>query len=230
MLRCTWLLLLCAQLPVIESQEFPRELQQSAITATVQLANKTGNRDGSGVIVWKSGPFVYILTADHIVDKADTVEVATFSEKSYPKPDKVYARAQVIARAREPDLALVRLITRDPLPVGLPICPPAQAPPDKEMPVLTCGVPTGKPPTCLADTTTGKKLIKKPSGEMSQVWELTRPQAPGASGGPLIDKRGFVLGVASGKSDEKSYYAHLDEIYRFLKQHNMEKLLAPPKD
>ena len=47
------------------------------------LAKKT---EGTGVIVGKQGPFVYILTAYHIVQDADQLEIDVFSEQSYPKP------------------------------------------------------------------------------------------------------------------------------------------------
>lgn len=46
----------------------------------------------------------------------------------------------------------------------------------------------------------------------------------------MIDKRGFVLGIASGQNNDKGYYSHIDEIYRFLKDNKQSGLVEAPKD
>jgi S1-C subfamily serine protease len=48
--------------------------------------------------------------------------------------------------------------------------------------------------------------------------------AKGRSGGPLIDQRGFVIGICSGTSDGKGYFTHTHEIHRFLKQNAFDWL------
>jgi S1-C subfamily serine protease len=226
---CLLLILLAEEVPLLDSKDFPRETQEGLIWATVRVVNKDQRQDGSGVIVRQQGPFVYILTAHHIADKADSVVITTFSPKSYPKPEKVYSAATVLARAKEPDLALIRLVTRDMVPSTLRICPADMLPPEKDFAVLNAGCAPDKPPTCEAAKVTGKKLIRRPDGETAHVWELNRGSSPGRSGGPLIDKRGFVIGVASGQGDGKGYYIHLDELHRFLKQINQQRLLEAPK-
>jgi hypothetical protein len=216
------------ELPGIESKSFSRVVQNMVLLATVRVQNK--GSEGSGVIVRQQGAFVYILTAAHMVEGADTVSVSTYSARSYPQPEKAYDQAQVIARAAGPDLALLRLATRDLMPGLLPLCPADKTPTEKDFPGLSCGVQTGQPPTCWADTVAGKKQVRKPNGQTSQVWELLREPAGGRSGGPLIDKRGLLIGIGSGRNDGKGYYAHLDEIYRFLKGSETGRVLLDPKD
>jgi hypothetical protein len=218
------------ELPVVESKQFAREVQHTVLCATVRIINKTQPNEGSGVIVRQQGGLVYLLTANHLVGKAETVDVETFSARSYPKPDKVYSAVQVIARAREPDLALLRLATRDPMPATLPLCPAERCPVGKDLPGLTGGIQQGQPPTCWPDTILGKKLVRKPGGESCHVWELKREPAGGRSGGPLVEPRGTLIGILSGRSDGKGYYTHLDEIYRFLKQNDATRLLTNAKD
>jgi serine protease Do len=222
-------LLLLGQLAATDGSTFPKELQTATLNATVRVVAPDSSAIGSGVIVQQSGAFVYIITAAHLVEKTETAEVAVYSAQSLPKPAKVYAKAQVIARSQGPDLALLRLVTRDPMPGVLPILPPGKELADK-FAALTCGLDADKVPACWTDTVNGKKAIRKPSGEMSTVWELEREPNPGRSGGPLLDKRGFVIGIGSGRSAGKGYYVHLDEIHRFLKQNDALRLLEAPKE
>ena len=55
------------------------------------------------------GPFVYVLTANHVTDRTDRVEVAVFTAESHPRPANVYRSCEVVARSVEGDLALVIL-------------------------------------------------------------------------------------------------------------------------
>jgi hypothetical protein len=109
-------------------------------------------------------------------------------------------------------------------------CPADKTPTKKDFPGLSCGVQAGQPPTCWADTVAGKKLVRKPGGPSYQVWELLKEPAGGRSGGPLIEKRGKLIGIGSGRSDGRGYYTHLDEIYRFLKANEAGQVLLEPKD
>src|SRR5438105_1690853 len=91
----TWLLLLPAPTEMLDSADFPKKLQMRALTSTVRIWNAAKKSEGSGVIVGKNGPFVYILTAAHLVQGADQLEIATYSEQSYPRRDKVSQVAKV---------------------------------------------------------------------------------------------------------------------------------------
>src|ERR1019366_5733727 len=106
-----------AQVPALESADFSKERQAQAVTATVRIRNLTLNKEGSGVLVGKGGPFVYVLTAQHLIQGGDRIEIATFSKESYPKPLNIYSAAEITAEMRGlEDLALIRIRTADAMP------------------------------------------------------------------------------------------------------------------
>jgi S1-C subfamily serine protease len=222
-------LLAVGQTGQVESADFSKEVQAAALRATVRIVNRAGALNGSGVIVKQDANFVYVLTAQHVVDKAEKMEVHTFSAESYPKAAKVYGSAQVVAQAKEQDLAVVRIATRDKAPGVLPLCPAAKAPGDKDFPGLSVGCNDGKAPTCRAETVKGRKTVKRPGEEALVSWEVSTAPVAGRSGGPLVDKRGKVLGIASGANDGLGYFVHPEEIERFLKKEVLEDLLEDEK-
>lgn len=224
------MLLLLGQVETIDSKEFGKELQVAAITATARLVNAGQNELGSGVVLRQKGAFVYVLTANHLVEKTERLEVGLFSAKSYPKPEHVATSVEVLARSKDADLALLRLTVRNPVSARLPICPAKLVPTEKEFPVLTVGCDDGLAPTCRLDAVRDKKRIRKPGENgAALVWEAAAEPAKGRSGGPLIDRRGQVIGLCSGRSDGKGYYCHLDEICRFFKQNGFSWLLEEEK-
>jgi S1-C subfamily serine protease len=213
----------------VNAADFPKDLQASALRATVRIVNAAKGVEGSGVVVKQDATSVYVLTAQHVIDKADKVAVHTFTAESYPKSAKVYDAAKVVAQSKEQDLAVLRITTDDKMPGVLPLCPAAKAPTDKDFPGLTVGCNTGKPPTCRAETVKGRKSVRRPGEEAVVSWEVGAAPAPGRSGGPLVDKRGYVLGVASGANDGLGYYVHTVEIAAFLKKYVLEDLAEEEK-
>jgi serine protease Do len=218
-----------AQTGAMDPKDFPKEMQASALWATVRIVNAATSSTGSGVVVKRVGDDVYVLTAAHVVDQADKVEVHTFSAESYPKQAREYDSAVVLERSKELDLAVVRITMRDKLPGALPLCPKGKAPTDKDFVALTVGCNGGKAPTCLAETVNGRKLVKRPGEDEVISWEVATAPAKGRSGGPLVDKRGYVLGIASGANDGKGYFVHTEEIVKFLKERMLEDLLEEDK-
>src|SRR5262249_26382207 len=149
----------------------------------------------------------YVLTANHVVEKAEKLEVHVFSAKSYPKAAAVYDGTRIFAQAKEPDLAVLLFATRDTLPGVARLCPAQQVPAGTDFPGVTVGCSGGKAPTCAAETVKGKQVIRRPGEGDTTAWELATPPAKGRSGGPLFDKHGLVIGIASGRNDGKGYYA-----------------------
>ena len=174
----------------------------------------------------KNGPFVYILTAHHFVQDADQVEITIFSEQSYPKADKVYRGAKVVARAADiRDLALIRMVADSKALEVLRLCPSAEIPKEDQFVAMAVGCTQGQAPTAAINKVVGKKKIRsKTGGDAAFFWEWNDAVAKGRSGGPLIDKRGYVVGICSGTSDGKGYFTHPQEIHRFLKQHVLDWL------
>jgi S1-C subfamily serine protease len=202
---------------------FSEAQQRQAITATVRVRDVAADAEGSGIVIGRSGPVVYLLTASHVVEGADQVEVAVFSAASQRKPSAVYRSVRVIARERHSDLALLRLTTKDELPGGLSVCPPGRPLPGKDLLALAVGCGE-RGPSCLVETVQRKRLRRSPESEVVVVWEGRHAQAKGRSGGPLVDRRGWVIGICSGTSGGKGYYCHVEAIHRFLKANGLEHL------
>lgn len=209
----------------LDSADFSRARQEAAVTATVRVVNVTTDAEGCGALVGRGGPFVYVLTANHVVDGAEELAVTTFSARSYPKPANVSRSARVLARDEAADLAVLRLPAADAPPGCLKICPPGRVPRGSGFAGLSVGCTGDEPPACRLETVRGKRKVRKPGVDGSAwYWETGREPAKGRSGGPLLDKGGYLVGVCSGASAGKGYYSHPEEVQRFLKQNGLRWL------
>jgi S1-C subfamily serine protease len=214
-----WLaLLLAADSPTAD--DFPASARKAAIAATVRVAIPETGGLGSGVVVRRSGPHVYILTAAHVVGKARQTEVHVPQPGKAGKP-RAYRGALVLAASASGDVAILRLPASAGLPEPVPLAPAAAG---AKVPALALSVgwATGDAPTALSEVVRRKVLITRP-GETTSVWcwETRRRQARGRSGGPLLSPAGRVIGLASGHDGEWGYYTHLEEIQRFLKRNGL---------
>ncbi len=206
------------------AEPFSEDLKAAALAATVRVVNEATGAQGSGVIVKRREAFVYVLTAGHVAEGAERLELSTFSPASYPNPKSVYRATTVLARAPAADLAVLRLATTDPLPGVARLCPPDEEP-EGAFPVLTVGCDGGRAPTCFQDKVLRKGLVHKPgTGAAGLYWEAERKPDRGRSGGPLFDRRGRVIGVAGGVGDGKGYYVHAKEVHDFLAKNGLEWL------
>jgi len=153
--------------------------------------------------------------------------VYLYTAQSYPKVSRE-VRGTVMQRWPNEDLAvlLVRLPDR---PAVLRLCPKGETKIARPFPVLTVGSsrPDG-PPEIIMDQVLDYKNIKKPDGTEANYWEACKPQAVGRSGGPLVDQRGYVVGICSGREKGKGYYTHIAEIHYALRGPVYQWLLAPP--
>jgi S1-C subfamily serine protease len=216
------------QIETAPSTDFPRKLQVTAVTATVLVEDRLRGLTGSGVIIGRSGLYLYVLTAGHLVDKGAKLQIQTFSAESYPRPGGTYRSVEVVDRLTTKDLALIRVATRDALPGKLKICPPGEEPRGARFPALAVGCCNGEAPTCELSQVNGKKQVRKLGEERTApYWELDKALGKGTSGGPLVDKRGFLIGVASLASNGKGYVAHLDSILEVLQRNGLTHLYEP---
>jgi S1-C subfamily serine protease len=233
MLMLTCLLILPGQIDTVDAADFSRELQIRTITATVHIVNAAKKTQGSGVIVGRDKLFVYVLTAQHVVKGADRLLISTYAEKPYPEADKVNRDAQVVAELKDAkdirDLALVRM-PDDGMFGVLPICPVSDIPKGEGFQVLSCGCSEANAPTCQVNKVSGsKRFVLKAGDTPASFWEWLADVPKGRSGGPLIDKRGYVIGICSGTTKNgKGYYSRPEEIHRFLEENSFE-WLAPRK-
>jgi len=219
MLSLLFLALAPAQFPVVSSAEFPREVQEAALAATVRIQNLTTRMNGTGAIVGVEGPFVYVLTAGHVIRGGDEFQVEIFSPKTYPGAKDGFRNVKVEAESQGvKDLALLRVAVGEKVARPIRLAPLAEVKNKKRsFDALTVGCGKGEAPTCEVVTVEAAKEVRRDTkGEKALCWEIGRPQVAGRSGGPMLDAQGRLIGVCSGNNKDRSYFCHLKEVEDFL--------------
>ncbi|MGB9146294.1 MAG: trypsin-like peptidase domain-containing protein [Acidobacteriaceae bacterium] len=142
---------------------------------------------GSGFIVDPRG---YIITNDHVIDKADRIYVrlAGDPEGSQGRP------AQVVGIDKQTDLAVLKIHTDTPLPVEKMGNSDGTQVGDW---VVAIGEPFQLEHTVTAGIISAKNrtVEQGPAGEFQHFLQTDAAINPGNSGGPLIDMAGEVIGV-----------------------------------
>jgi len=219
--------LLVGQLPTIKADGFGPSIQQETILATVHIINDKKKTFGAGVLLNPTGAFTYVLTAAHMVEGADSVDVLVFDAKSYPKAVKIY-RSQSITRARDrqPDLAIVKLIGYKGESKGLKVCPLKGIPREKSFAVLASACGENLAPTLRQLTVKDTVRAIKPNEDRTgKYFRTAEKSVKGQSGGPLVDAKGQLLGICSGANGDHGYFCHIEEIHAFLNAHDLKVLL-----
>ena len=150
---------------------------------------------GSGFIVDPRG---YIITNNHVVDKADHIYVKLSTDPD-ATPGDPGRPATVIGVDKDTDIAVIKIDTKEPLPViKLGNSEGAQVGDW----VLAIGSPFGLSQTVSAGIVSAKnRSIDEPSPNgisQSQFQKFIQTDAainPGNSGGPLVDMAGNVIGM-----------------------------------
>jgi serine protease Do len=173
--------------------------KQSVVTIDVQTTVATMGRFGggsaqasgvgSGVIVSTDG---YILTAQHVVEGATSVKVTTADGKTYD--------ATLVGTSSTDDVALLKIDA-----TGLRAAQIASGTATAGQVVLAIGDPLGEYAGSVtlgivsgtgrtiqvADTTTGQAITR------SNLIQTDAALNEGNSGGPLLDTKGQVIGIAT---------------------------------
>jgi serine protease Do len=149
---------------------------------------------GSGYIVDSRG---YIITNNHVVDKADKIYVKLSTDPDGGPGDKGRP-AIVIGVDTETDIAVIKIDAKEPLPVVKMGNSDGAQVGDW---VLAIGSPFGLSHTVSAGIVSAKnRSIDEPSatGVANQFQKFIQTDAainPGNSGGPLVDMSGSVIGM-----------------------------------
>jgi serine protease Do len=143
---------------------------------------------GSGFIVDSKG---YIITNDHVVDKADKIYVKLSTD---PDTQDLGRPARVIGIDKATDLAVIKIDTSTPLPtVKMGNSDEAQVGDWVE----AIGSPFALAQTVTAGIISAKNRTIEPgaSGQFQHFIQTDAAINPGNSGGPLLDMNGNVIGV-----------------------------------
>jgi serine protease Do len=139
---------------------------------------------GSGVIVDPKG---YILTNNHVVDKADRIRVNLMGD-----PETVTYNATVIGTDAETDLAVIKIDAKKPLPAARLGNSDGMNVGDW---VLAIGSPFGLNETVTAGiiSAIGRNIV--PNRQFESFIQTDAAINPGNSGGPLVNMNGEVIGI-----------------------------------
>jgi serine protease Do len=145
--------------------QIPREFKQHGL--------------GSGVIVSPDG---YILTNNHVVGNADTIQVTLMDKRAFT--------AKVIGKDSKTDLALIKIDSKDPLPYATLGNSATTEVGDW---VVAIGNPFGFSLTVTAGIVSAKGRAL--GGNYDEFIQTDAAINPGNSGGPLFDVNGKVVGI-----------------------------------
>ncbi|SEG45321.1 serine protease, S1-C subfamily, contains C-terminal PDZ domain [Bryocella elongata] len=139
---------------------------------------------GSGFIIDKDG---HILTNNHVIEGAQTVEVTLSNKKKY--------KAAVVGVDSNHDLALLQI-------KGVPDLQPAVLADSKNLmvgqKVYAIGNPFGFNGTMTSGIISAIRSVAMPSGnKIEDAIQTDASVNPGNSGGPLLNSRGEVIGVTT---------------------------------
>jgi serine protease Do len=139
---------------------------------------------GSGVIVDPKG---YIITNNHVVDKADRIRVNLMGD-----PETVTYPATVVGVDAETDLAVIKIDAKKPLPAARLGNSDSMNVGDW---VLAIGSPFGLNETVTAGIVSaiGRNIV--PGRQFESFIQTDAAINPGNSGGPLVNMNGEIIGI-----------------------------------
>jgi serine protease Do len=139
---------------------------------------------GSGVIVDPKG---YIITNNHVVDKADRIRVNLMGD-----PETVTYPATVVGVDAETDLAVIKIDAKKPLPAARLGNSDSMNVGDW---VLAIGSPFGLNETVTAGIVSaiGRNIV--PNRQFESFIQTDAAINPGNSGGPLVNMNGEIIGI-----------------------------------
>ncbi len=147
-----------------------------------EMPQRKGQALGSGVVVDRAG---YILTNNHVVDKADRIRVK-FNH------DPVEYDAKVVGVDVATDLAVIRVEGKKDLTVAKIGNSDAVQVGDW---AIAIGSPFGYQATVTAGIISAKERDVDPSMQFQHFLQTDAAINPGNSGGPLLNIRGEVIGI-----------------------------------
>lgn len=190
-------------------------LEQRILAATVRVENLDHSQVGSGVVVGKSGLWVYVLTAEHVVNRAAHITVSRSSPKSLAADTSL--PAELVASSKEADLAVIRISATDYTGGQLQIANPERGESKLPITVLFAGVNAEGRPECFkAEVAEKRRLELGEAGLSGWMWRLNTSAEKGFSGGPLVTTDGYLIGISSGVAGNSAYFSHISEMRKLF--------------
>jgi S1-C subfamily serine protease len=226
---CLGLLLAC---PAAAQDALPQETVDRLKAGTVFLKTSRGGRVlsvGSGFLVGRTETVGLVVTNAHVVAEARAGARlrAVFQSGSQ---EEWSCQARVLSRDSAHDLALVEVRGRQ-LPKPLPLTKTDAA--RETLPVYVVGYPLGdvlssgaRNPSPTLSRASIASFRQTPSG---RVIQLDGELNPGNSGGPIVDAKGTLLGVAVAKIEGTniSFAIPVAQVSAFLRARLLDLSLEP---
>lgn len=203
------------------SQELARDVLDKLKSATcfVVVDTPRGRGTGSGFLFLKRGGTGYIITCAHVTGGADKVQIVfgsgTTSERSF--------EGRVIGSDSDRDLACVILKEAKDLPGTLDILTKTAVTETEN--VYVAGFPFGRmlaagaknPEISISKVSVSS--VRRDTDNRVVAVQMSGDVNPGNSGGPVIDAKGKVVGVAQSKvlGSSTAFAVPTEEIQGFLK-------------
>jgi serine protease Do len=168
-----------AKLKIKRLKEFTGELKSHINVIKAAVATITANRGtGSGFVISENGA---VLTAEHVVSGSKFVKVTTATGKE--------CYGEIVASSKQRDIALIHVDC-----TGLTALPMSRQQVVEGNEVFAVGTPLSQRLqfSVTKGVVSGMRKIDELDYIQSDVTVL-----PGSSGGPLLDSRGNVVGIAS---------------------------------
>lgn len=155
----------------------------AVVIVTHEGRSATRDAMGTGFIVAPGG---LVATNLHVIGEGRTIQVRTAA-------GAVHAVTEIHATDRTHDLAILRVAGLDQAPPPLPLGADEEA--REGQPIIAIGNPLGLTHSVVAGVISAKREV-----EGRPMLQVALPVEPGNSGGPLLDRRGRVIGVITMKS------------------------------
>ncbi len=195
--------LVALALPVAADDGLPATVVEAVKKASVfiKVEGEGWGASGSGFVVGGDDKALHVATNHHVIDTGGKPGKATITVvfDSGFKTERSFA-AVVVASDSERDLAVLRLSGVKAPPAPILLSDTAKL--TETMPVYSFGFPFGK---ALAEdqgspaVTVGKASVSSlrngPDGELATI-QIDGNLNPGNSGGPVVDSKGKLVGVA----------------------------------
>jgi S1-C subfamily serine protease len=222
-----FLLAACA-VPARADESIPvetlKEIKAATCFVKVDIGRATTKGSGSGFLVRVDGETGYVVTNHHVVvppsDLKITVKGVELVFNSGQKGERV-VKAEVLASDPDADLAVLKISGVKDLPKPIDLSQKVEL--VETMGVFSFGFPFGEK---LADK--GNPAMTVGKGSVSSIRQNERGEAaivqidgelnPGNSGGPVVDGKGRLVGVAVAKIDKThiGFAVSAEELARML--------------